>query len=130
MNAASAPDRVPVLKPRFRIMVGATIALGPGKAALLQLVDETGSLNAAASRMKMSYMRAWSLVREMNGCFASPLVLSRRGGAKGGGARLSPLGKKVLGLYLELGRAAARADAPVWRKLRGCLAKDTATVGK
>jgi molybdate transport system regulatory protein len=118
---ASRPE--PVLKPRFRIMVGATIALGPGKARLLQLVEETGSLNRAASRMKMSYMRAWSLVREMNGCFASPLVLSQRGGAKGGGAQLSALGKTVLELYLELERESARADAPLWKKLRGFLAK-------
>ena len=85
-------------------MVGATIALGPGKARLLQLVDEMGSLNQAAARMKMSYMRAWILVGEMNRCFASPLVLTQRGGRAGGGASLSPLGRKVLGLYLELER--------------------------
>jgi molybdate transport system regulatory protein len=120
---ASAPNREPVLKPRFRIMVGATIAFGPGKAALLQWVDETGSLNAAANRMKMSYMRAWSLVREMNGCFVSPLVELHRGGKKGGGARLTPLGREVLGLYLKLEESAARADSPVWKKLRGCLAR-------
>jgi molybdate transport system regulatory protein len=124
MKNPIAGDREPVLKPRFRIMIGATIALGPGKARLLQLVEETGSLNAAASRMKMSYMRAWTLVREMNGCFVSPLVLSRRGGAQGGGAHLSPLGKKVLALYLELESASSRADAPLWKELRGCLAKD------
>ena len=112
-----------VLMPRFRVMVGPTIALGPGKARLLQLVDETGSLNQAAGRMKMSYMRAWSLVREMNRCFASPLVVTQRGGRAGGGASLSPLGRKVLGLYLELERQSARADAPTWKKLRGCLAK-------
>jgi molybdate transport system regulatory protein len=113
----------PVLTPRFRVMVGPTIALGPGKARLLQLVDETGSLNQAAARMKMSYMRAWVLVREMNRCFASPLVLTQRGGRSGGGASLSPLGRKVLGLYLELERESTRADAPIWKKLRRCLAK-------
>jgi molybdate transport system regulatory protein len=102
--------------PRFRIMVGPTIALGPGKARLL-------GLNQAAGRMKMSYMRAWSLIREMNACFASPLVVTHRGGRAGGGARLSPLGRKVLGLYLELERESARADAPVWKKLRECLTK-------
>lgn len=113
----------PVLMPRFRVMLGETIALGPGKARLLGLVDETGSLNQAAGKMKMSYMRAWSLVREMNECFASPLVVTHRGGRAGGGARLSPLGRTVLGLYLELERESARAEAPVWKKLRECLAK-------
>jgi molybdate transport system regulatory protein len=123
MKASPAPDRAPVLKPRFRIMVGPTIALGPGKVRLLELIAETGSLSQAAGRMKMSYMRAWSLVREMNGCFALPLVLAQRGGRAGGGASLSALGRKVLGLYLELERESARADAPTWKKLRQCLAK-------
>jgi molybdate transport system regulatory protein len=113
----------PVLMPRFRVMVGSAIALGPGKARLLQLVAETGSLNQAATRMKMSYMRAWTLVREMNRCFASPLIASRRGGRQGGGANLTPLGQKVLGLYRDLERNSARADAAIWEELRDCLTK-------
>jgi molybdate transport system regulatory protein len=74
-------------------------------------------------------MRAWTLVREMNRCFASPLVMTQRGGRAGGGANLSPLGRKVLGLYLELERQSARADAPTWKKLRRCLAKPQAATG-
>jgi molybdate transport system regulatory protein len=37
--------------------------LGPGKAALLQAIDETGSIAAAGRRMGMSYKRAWYLTR-------------------------------------------------------------------
>ena len=43
-------------------MGGKKIAFGPGKAVLLKLVEETGSISEAAKRMEMSYMRAWSLI--------------------------------------------------------------------
>jgi molybdate transport system regulatory protein len=115
--------RTPELKPRYRVMLGSAIALGPGKARLLRLVEETGSLTQAAARMKMSYMRAWNLVRTMNACFTSPVVMAKRGGREGGGARLTPLGRKVLSLYLELEKRSARVEAPIWTRLRRCLAK-------
>src|SRR5271156_656841 len=62
------------LQPRFRVMRGREIAFGPGKAELLQLVAETGSIRKAASRMNMSYMRAWSLIQTMNACFKQPVI--------------------------------------------------------
>ena len=58
---------------RFRIVLEPGVALGPGKANLLQAIDETGSLTAAAARFGMSYKRGWTLVREMNAAFAEPL---------------------------------------------------------
>ena len=115
--------RTPTLKPRFRVMTGATIALGPGKIELLRLLAETGSINQAATRLGMSYMRAWTLVRTMNRAFASELVISSRGGRGGGGAELTALGKKVLRLYGELETASGHACAPTWTKLRRCLRK-------
>ncbi len=57
------------LKPRLRILFGADIALGPGKADLLDSVARTGSISAAAREMGMSYRRAWLLVDTMNRCF-------------------------------------------------------------
>ena len=47
----------------------------------------------------MSYRRAWSLVAELNGMFATPLVLAEAGGKGGGGATLTPLGRAVVGRY-------------------------------
>src|ERR1700747_3074010 len=91
------------LKPRFRVMTDQACALGPGKADLLRLIAETGSISKAARQMNMSYMRAWTLVRTMNQCFSSDLILSVRGGKNGGGARLCPVGHKLLGRYTGLG---------------------------
>ncbi|MEO8530686.1 MAG: LysR family transcriptional regulator [Deltaproteobacteria bacterium] len=72
---------------------------GPGKADLLALIGETGSISAAGRRMKMSYKRAWSLVEEMNAAFREPLVDTARGGPGGGGASLTTAGEQVLAHY-------------------------------
>ena len=90
------------LEIRARLMHGEEIAMGPGKAELLQAIADTGSISAAARRMGMSYRRAWLLVDTMNRCFTSPLVTSTTGGAQGGGASLTPLGEAVCRAYAAL----------------------------
>ena len=50
---------------RLRIVGREKIALGPGKAELLALLEETGSLGRAARRMGMSCMKARSLTTTM-----------------------------------------------------------------
>jgi molybdate transport system regulatory protein len=86
-------------QPRFRITCGERIAVGPGKARLLRLVKETGSISEAARRMEMSYMRAWTLIRTMNACFREPVITTKRGGRDRGGAKLTHTGERLLGLY-------------------------------
>jgi molybdate transport system regulatory protein len=90
------------------------IAMGPGKADLLQAIGETGSISAAARRMKMSYRRAWLLVDTMNQCFYGPLVETATGGNHGGGARITELGMEVLRRYREMD---AKASAAVSKEI-------------
>ncbi len=85
--------------------------LGPGKADLLELIRDTGSISAAGRAMGMSYKRAWLLVDTMNTMFTGPVVESSRGGATGGGARLTDLGAAVLGEYRSIQKRAASAVA-------------------
>lgn len=90
----------------FRIEMGAGRRLGPGKARLLELIAETGSISRAARQMGMSYRRAWLLVEDANRLFAAPLVQSSAGGAGGGGAALTPLGQKAVAAYRDAEDAA------------------------
>ena len=99
------------LQPRLRILFGHAIAIGPGKAELLEHIEETGSISAAARCMNMSYRRAWLLVDTMNQCFKSPLVETATGGKGGGGARISDFGREVLRRYREMEDKAANAVA-------------------
>ncbi len=88
-----------VIAPRLRILLAEAIAIGPGKAELLQRIAEKGSISAAARAMNMSYRRAWLLVDTMNRSFVGPLVGTATGGTRGGGAYLTELGKEVLAHY-------------------------------
>lgn len=108
------------LQVRARLLQGEEIAMGPGKAELLEAIAETGSISAAARKMGMSYRRAWLLVDTMNRCFKSALVSSAAGGTQGGGASLTALGSEVLEHYQQLQSdldAAAKTQAAVLRKL-------------
>ncbi|MBA2936459.1 LysR family transcriptional regulator [Sphingomonas sp. CGMCC 1.13654] len=97
------------LKLKARILCGEEIAMGPGKADLLDAIDREGSITKAGRAMGMSYRRAWMLVDAMNRCWAAPLVEAAAGGAKGGGARLTDGGREVLAAYRALEAAIAKA---------------------
>jgi molybdate transport system regulatory protein len=85
--------------------------LGPGKADLLQYIDETGSISAAGKQMGMSYKRAWGLVEVLNSMFAKPLVSASRGGADHGGAALTDTGREILTLFRKMQTIAAQSVA-------------------
>jgi hypothetical protein len=86
------------LEPGIRVLLGSSIAIGPGKAALLEAIGETGSIAAAGRRVGMSYRRAWVLAKTMSACFREPLIEAAKGwhrrrrcpahcdGARGSGA--------------------------------------------
>ncbi|MGD0958277.1 MAG: winged helix-turn-helix domain-containing protein [Methylomonas sp.] len=90
---------LPNTKLTFRILQNDEIAMGPGKAELLQAIADTGSISAAGRSMRMSYRRAWLLVDVMNRSFKQPLVETSKSGKKGRGAGLTPFGKQVLKNY-------------------------------
>src|ERR1700744_2485295 len=99
----------PEIKPRLRVLHGTDIAIGPGKMELLARLAETGSLNEAARRLNMSYMRAWTLMSTMNNCFRKPVAVARRGGKTGGGMQLTDTGRKALELYQRMEHSCLQA---------------------
>lgn len=95
--------------PRLRVLYGSAVAIGPGKADLLDAIARTGSISAGARTLGMSYRRAWLLVDTMNRCFREPVVAAAKGGSHGGGARITPFGADVLACYRALESQAAAA---------------------
>lgn len=83
--------------------------LGPGKVALLEAVEATGSITSAAKSLGMSYRRAWMLIEQINGLFQQLVIQTAHGGAKGGGAHLTPLGEEVVARYRQIERKLQRA---------------------
>jgi len=105
------------LKLKLQLYCGDEIAMGPGKADLLEAIGREGSISAAGRALGMSYRRAWLLVDTMNRCFAAPLVETHPGGGKNAGARLTGKGKTALAAFralsaqVESGTAGADYDA-------------------
>ena len=108
-------------RPRFRVMAGSLIALGPGKVDLLEAIEREGSISQAARSMELSYRRAWDMVETMNQCFKKPLVKSVTGGSKGGGAQLTDSGKKMIVLFRSMEKQAETAMDENWQSIRKAL---------
>lgn len=106
----------PTLK--LRLLLGDLIAMGPGKADLLDAIGKTGSISAAGRELGIGYRRAWALVDAMNQCFRKPLVEAAPGGSRGGGAQVTALGKEVLRAYRRIVESAETAAAPELAWLR------------
>lgn len=73
-----------------------------GRVVLLQRIDDTGSVSAAAKSMGMSFSHAWQLVESMNSLSEKPLVAKRAGGKGGGGAWLTSEGNQVVADFWAL----------------------------
>lgn len=70
--------------------------LGLGRIQLLELVEDLGSLNKAASAMGMSYRAAWGRMKQTETVIGSPLV--ERSGPKKG-FQLTPLGHDIVSMF-------------------------------
>jgi len=98
-------------KLRLRVDLEPDGQVGPGKIALLELIDRCGSIAAAGRAMRMSYRRAWELTDSINQCFREPAVSTQLGGTSGGGASLTPFGRELVKHYRAIEKKAERAAA-------------------
>jgi molybdate transport system regulatory protein len=83
--------------------------LGPGRLELLEQIDAHRSISAAARHLGMSYRRAWELVQSINKAGGAVLVRAATGGAGGGGAVLTPLGRRTVADFRALTDRLSRA---------------------
>lgn len=104
----------------LRVDFAGDASVGPGKIALLEKIDSAGSLSQAARDLALSYRRAWILLDDLNQAFGEPVVVTATGGARGGGATLTPLGRQLIDRYRAAERAAERM---VTAEFRGIASK-------
>lgn len=88
---------------------GEEVFFGPGVEELLLLVDRTGSLHMAAAQMKMSYSKAWKMVRTMERELGFPALERQAGGTGGGFSRLTSQGRAFLERYSAFCRETRQA---------------------
>lgn len=101
----------------IRIDLATGDRIGPGKIALLEAIQSTGSISAAARLLGMSYRRAWLLVEEVNCALREPAVTAAMGGRHGGGAVVTAVGERIVGLYRSIESHAATASHGEFRAI-------------
>lgn len=107
----------------LRVLAMSKAAMGPGKAELVERIGKTGSISAAAREMGMSYRRAWQLVEALNAAFREPVVQTATGGPRGGGARVTPFGARIVAQFRAMEAKASRAIAADLRRFSAQLEK-------
>ena len=108
---------------RFWLSIDGRSFAGSGRIELLEQIQATGSISAAARAMRMSYKAAWDAVDAMNNLVDKPLVVRQAGGQHGGGTALTEHGRNLVKhfrgaeqehrLFLKrMGESLAQLDRP------------------
>ena len=107
-----------------------TITRGAGgrvsldRTALIEAVDELGSISAAARRLGLSYKGAWDAVQALNNLFDTPLVEAAPGGRSGGAAVVTPRGRALAAAFHRMRSELDAAFAKLDDNLAGRSARD------
>jgi len=100
----------------LRVLGKGAPAMGPGKAELIERIAQTGSISAAARAMGMSYRRAWQLVEALNRAYREPVIDTAVGGRRGGGARVTAFGRRLVARFRAMENKASAAIAADLRR--------------
>jgi len=89
---------------------------GRGPYALLKGVEETSSLHQAAARMGMSYSKAWRIISNAEKKLGFFLLARTRGGLDGGGSKITPAAKELMGRCEHLEKDVGEAIERIYRQ--------------
>ena len=89
------------MKAKLRVWVtfGDDFKFGDGRARLLALIDQHGSLRQAAEAFEMSYRHAWGYLRELARAAGFKFVERAPGGGPRSGMRLTAAGRQFVERY-------------------------------
>lgn len=118
------PGGLPSVRSRAWLEWNGHSLLGQGRLALLESIEEHGSISAAARAMGVSYRTAWKWIETMNAAAGQALVDTVVGGRGGGGARLTRVGaalleatRRLLARLAEFNEAVTLELAPLFELL-------------
>jgi molybdate transport system regulatory protein len=90
------------LKARFKLWLSSSDVegvFGDGKWRLLKAIDSKASLNAASSKLSISYRKAWGDLKKAQESLGISLVEKQRGGVLGGKSNLTQQGRQWVEAY-------------------------------
>lgn len=106
------------MQPKLRIWLvfDERTKLGKGRAELLRLIHDTGSLKQAAAKLAMSYRAAWGYVRELERAVGAAL-LEPAGSGRSGGTQLTRKGRDLIRRYEAFRSQIERIAAQRFRRI-------------
>ena len=93
MSAAGSGIQV---RSKIWLKIDGQPVFGQGREELLRLVQKSGSINAAAKAMGITYRKAWTYIDAMEKRLGFPLVNRLKGGSGGGESTLTPQAETLL----------------------------------
>ena len=78
------------------------LLVGRERIAMLEAVSQHGSIATAAKALGYSYKSAWDAIAAINNLLPTPAVVSRAGGARGGGALVTEEGHRLIVAFRRL----------------------------
>ena len=112
------------MRPKLRVWItfGEDVKFGDGRARLLELIEERGSLNKAAEAFEMSYRNAWGYLQELERAAGFKFVERAPGRGPQSGMRLTARGKRFLARYRKF---RAGLDATIDRQFARAFGRRT-----
>lgn len=92
------------------------VVLSAWRIQLLQAIEQTGSISAAAERMGIQYRLAWERLQEMEEGLGVALVERQIGGAGGGGTWLTDTAHDLIARFSTLSEQVAGCLADQFRQ--------------
>ena len=89
------------------------MVMGEGRKRILETIEETGSINQAAKRLKMSYKGVWSKIKATEKHLNQNIVHADRRE----GTRLTRRGKALLEQYKQLEKKCMASDDKIFAKI-------------
>ncbi|MBF0573608.1 MAG: LysR family transcriptional regulator [Desulfamplus sp.] len=72
------------------------VVFGLGRLRMLNAIKEHGSLLGASKALNMGYRAIWSRIKSTENRLGAPLLITKQGGSKGGGSKLTPLAESLI----------------------------------
>lgn len=92
---------------------GGRLLVGRERIRLLEAVAEHGSITKAAKVTGFSYKTAWEAVDAINNLLPTPAFLTKAGGRVGGGAEVTPEGRRLIATFHRLEERLARISSMI-----------------
>lgn len=105
--AGSKIDAQLALRSQGRFLVGRD------RIKVLEAVAEHGSISKAAKAAGFSYKAAWDAVNAINNLLPSPAFVTKAGGRAGGGAEVTPEGRRLIETFHRLEERLSRISTAI-----------------